>query len=50
MMSQSQYDLEEQDIWERYERGEIDAREYHREMGGLEAEFYDEVDDEHSRW
>ena len=50
MMSQKQYDLEEQDIWERYERGEIDSKQYHREMRDLEAEFYDEVDDEHSRW
>ena len=37
MMSQKQYDLEEQDIRERYERGEIDAREYHREMGDAAA-------------
>ena len=49
-MSQKQYDLEEQDIWERYERGEIDARECHREMCDLEAEFYDGVDDEYPMW
>ena len=50
MMSQKQYDLEEQDIWERYERGEINAREYHHEMRDLEAAFYGEEEDECSRW
>lgn len=49
-MSQKQYDLEQQDAWERYERGEIDAREYHREMCDLEAEFYDGIDEEYPRW
>ena len=42
-MSQSQYDLEEQDVWERYERGEIDSKQYHREMRDLEADFYGEA-------
>ena len=45
-----QYDLEQQDAWERYERGEIKYREYHREMCDIEAEFYDVVDEEYPRW
>ena len=50
MMGQSQYDLEEQDVWERYERGEIDSKQYHREMRDLEAAFYGEEEDEYPRW
>ena len=49
-MSQSQYDLEEQDVWERYERGEIDSKQCHREMRDLEADFYGEEEGEYPRW
>ena len=49
-MGQSQYDLEEQDIWGRYESGEIDSKQYHREMRDLEAAFYEEEEDEYPRW
>ena len=50
VMRQSQYDLEEQDIRERYESGEIDSKQYHREMGDLEAAFYGEEEDGYHRW
>ena len=50
MMGQSQYDLEEQDVWERYERGEIDSKQYHREMRDLEVDFYGEEEDGYQRW
>ena len=48
-MNQSLYELEQEDIWERFQRGEIDSKQYHREMRDLDEDFFGYEEDEYLR-